>query len=70
MKGNYRYTLIRNIIISFAAFKGTSFRSADLTEANFTEASLKSADFTKATLTRTCFDNTKELDRARRSSID
>ncbi|MDF5727390.1 MAG: pentapeptide repeat-containing protein [Rhizonema sp. PD38] len=44
---------------------GTSFHSADLTDANFTSAMLKSTNFTKANLTRTCWDKSKKLDRVR-----
>jgi uncharacterized protein YjbI with pentapeptide repeats len=65
LKGNEKYTIIRTSAIAFAAFRGTSFRNADLTDANFTGASLKSTDFRKATLTRTCFEQVKKLDRVR-----
>ena len=68
MKGDPKHALIRNIAVAFAAFKGTSFHSADLTDANFTEATLKSTDFRKAVLTRTCFYKTKKLDRVRPGS--
>lgn len=49
LKGDKKYAFILNIAIAFAAFGGTSFRNADLTDANFTQASLKSTDFRKAT---------------------
>ncbi|MHC5748116.1 MAG: pentapeptide repeat-containing protein [Nostoc sp.] len=62
LKGDIKYALIRDIAVVFAAFKGTSFRSADLTNANFIGSSLKSTDFRKANLTRTCFNKTKKLD--------
>ena len=65
MKGYEKYAIIRNIALAFAAFKGTSFRSSDLTDVNFTLATLKSTDFRKAHLTRTCFHKTKMLDRVR-----
>ena len=65
MKGDRKYTLIRDVAVSFAAIGGTSFRSANLTDANFTSARLKSTDLRKATLTRTCFHKTKLLDRIR-----
>ena len=42
--------------------------NADLTDANFTQATLKSTDFRKANLTRTCFAQTKKLDRVRLGS--
>jgi uncharacterized protein YjbI with pentapeptide repeats len=51
--------------VAFAAFKGTSFRNADLTDANFTGATLKNTDFRKTILIRTCFHKTKKLDLAR-----
>ncbi|NEU80969.1 pentapeptide repeat-containing protein [Nostoc sp. UIC 10630] len=65
LKENEKYALIRNIAIAFAAFKGTSFRFSDLTDAELTGASLKSTDFRKAVLTRTCFNKTKKLDYVR-----
>ncbi|MHC5825600.1 MAG: pentapeptide repeat-containing protein, partial [Nostoc sp.] len=65
MKGDEKYAIIRNMAVAFAAFGGTSFRSADLTDANFTATTLKSTDFRKAILTRTCFNKTKKLDLVR-----
>ncbi|MBH8574938.1 pentapeptide repeat-containing protein [Nostocaceae cyanobacterium CENA369] len=65
MKGDEKYSLIQNIAVAFAAFGGTSFRNADLTDANFTTATFKSTDFRKAILTHTCFNKTKKLDRVR-----
>ncbi len=65
LKGNEKYTIIRTTTIAFAAFGGTSFRNADLTDADFTQATLKSTDFRKAILIRTCFNKTKKLDRVR-----
>ncbi|MBL1203127.1 MAG: pentapeptide repeat-containing protein [Nostoc sp. GBBB01] len=62
MKGDEKYSLIRNISVAFAAFGGTSFRNANLTDAKFTAATLKTIDFRKANLTRTCFHKTKKLD--------
>lgn len=61
LKGDPKQALIRNIVIAFAAIKGTSFRNANLTDANFTGATLKSTDFRKANLTCTCFHQTKKL---------
>lgn len=43
----------RSTAIAFAAMGGTSFRSADLTNADFTGAKLKSTDFRNAILIRT-----------------
>jgi uncharacterized protein YjbI with pentapeptide repeats len=65
MKGDEKYLLIRNIAVPFAAFGGTNFCNANLTDANFTGATLKSTDFRKANLTRACFHKTKKLDRVR-----
>ena len=65
MKGDKKYAFVRNIGVTFAAIGGTSFCSADLTDADFTEAQLKSTDLRKAKLIRTCFLNTKLLDRVR-----
>lgn len=60
LAGNSTWALTRTVGIYFAAFGGTSFRNANLTDANFTAAILKSTDFRKANLTRTCFNKTKE----------
>ncbi len=68
LKGDPKHALIRNIAVAFAAFKGTSFRSANLTDADFTATTLKSTDFRKAILTRTSFHKTKKLDRVRPGS--
>jgi uncharacterized protein YjbI with pentapeptide repeats len=65
LKGDEKYSIIRTTAIAFAAFGGTSFLNADLTDADFTQASLKSTDFRKANLTRTCFHQVKKLDRVR-----
>ncbi|NEP36401.1 pentapeptide repeat-containing protein [Moorena sp. SIO3B2] len=65
LKGDPRDAWIRTIAIAFAATGGTSFYKADLTDADFTEATLKSTDLREATLTRTCWQNTIQLDRAR-----
>ncbi|BAY87680.1 hypothetical protein NIES267_72040 (plasmid) [Calothrix parasitica NIES-267] len=62
IKGDKKHTIIRNSAVAFAAFGGTSFRSADLTDVNFSLANLKNSDFRSATLTRTCFQKVKKLD--------
>jgi uncharacterized protein YjbI with pentapeptide repeats len=68
LKGDAKHAVIRNIVVAFAAFKGTSFRNADLTDADFTSSLLKSTDFIKANVTRTCFYKTKKLDCVRPGS--
>ncbi len=65
MKEDEKFALVRRIAIAFAAIGGTSFRSADLTEANFAQAILKSTDLRKASVTLTCWSQTQKLDRAR-----
>ena len=65
MKGDKRYPWIRSFAIALAARKGTSFCSADLTDANFTGAILKSTDFRKATIPRTRWYKAKMLDYVR-----
>ncbi|MGD1705059.1 pentapeptide repeat-containing protein [Dapis sp. BLCC M229] len=65
IKGDKKYTLIRNIAIAFAAIGGTSFRDANLTDADFTNATLKSTDFREANITHACWKNTIKLDRIR-----
>ncbi|MDF5715275.1 MAG: pentapeptide repeat-containing protein, partial [Rhizonema sp. NSF051] len=64
-KGDPKHALIRDIAVAFAASRGTSFHSANLSHANFTAATLKSTDFRKAILTCTIFHKTKKLDRVR-----
>ncbi len=65
IKGDKKYTLIRNIAIAFAAIGGTSFRDTDLTDADFTNTTLKSTDFRGANITHACWKNTIKLDRIR-----
>ena len=55
-----KYTLLRRIAITFAAFGGTNFHNADLTDADFTGAILKNTDFSQAKLTRTRFYSNKK----------
>lgn len=62
VEGNSKYTMIKSTAIAFAAWKGTSFRGADLTDANFNHAQLKSVDLRKAILTRTSWFNAHNLD--------
>ena len=65
IKGDSREAWISTIALAFAATGGTSFDNADLTDANFTEATLKSTNLRNANLTRTCWRNTKKLERVR-----
>jgi uncharacterized protein YjbI with pentapeptide repeats len=66
LSGDERFTFVRQIALSFAAIgSGTSFRSADLTDANFTQATLHSTDLRKATITRTRWFQAQKLDFAR-----
>lgn len=65
VKGNSKYTKIKSAAIAFAAWGGTSFRGADLTDVNFSYAQLKSVDLRKATLTRTSWRHTHNLDHLR-----
>ncbi|MEH2248418.1 pentapeptide repeat-containing protein [Nostoc sp.] len=65
MKGDEKYSLVRNIAIPFAATGGTSFRYADLTGADFTQATLKSTDFRNTILVCSCWHQAKMLDRVR-----
>ncbi len=65
MKGDEKYTSIRNVAIAFAAVGGTSFRDANLTDTDFTNATLKSTDFRGADIIRTCWRDTIKLDRIR-----
>ncbi|MEI2579853.1 pentapeptide repeat-containing protein [Scytonema sp. PRP1] len=65
LQGEEKFASIRNFAIAIAAFQGTSFHNADLTDANFSQATLKSTNFCKAKLTRTCLQKVKMLDRVR-----
>lgn len=63
--GDEKYALVRSFAVALAGIGGTSFRSADLTDANFAGARLKSTDLRGAIITRTCWHNTKMLARVR-----
>lgn len=65
MRGDPRDAWVRSFAIAFAALGGTSFRSADLTDANFSHARLKSTDMREATLTRVRWYGAIMLDRVR-----
>ncbi|MBV9384863.1 MAG: pentapeptide repeat-containing protein [Chroococcidiopsidaceae cyanobacterium CP_BM_ER_R8_30] len=56
--GDEKYTLLQDLV-RLLTVKGTSFRSADLTEANFTQAELPQTDLRDAILTRTCWEQVK-----------
>ncbi|MEH2393866.1 MAG: pentapeptide repeat-containing protein [Nostoc sp.] len=68
MKGDEKHSLIRNIVIAFAATGGTSFHGADLTGADFTQATLKSTDLRNTILICSCWHQAKMLDRIRPGS--
>lgn len=65
MKGDARDAWVPSFAVFFAATGGTSFRSADLTDANFSSAILKSTDLREANLTRVRWYGAKMLDRVR-----
>lgn len=65
LAGDEKHAWLRSFAIAFAATAGTSFRSANLTDADFTSATLKSTDFRSANLTRTSWKQAKKLDRVR-----
>lgn len=70
LKNDERFALVRTIGIAFGAIGGTSFRGANLTGANFSTATLKSTNFNpsqqrRTILTHTCWNEVKQLDRAR-----
>lgn len=62
---NQKLALIRQLAVGFASTGGTSFRSANLTDANFTLANLNNTDFRWAVLTRTCWSGAENLNKAR-----
>jgi uncharacterized protein YjbI with pentapeptide repeats len=69
-KGDEKFALVRSFSLAFGALGGTSFSGADLTDANFTQAQLKNTNFASSrkrptNLTRTNWQNTKKLDKAR-----
>lgn len=65
MLGDKRYALIRVLVIALLTKGGTSFHSADLTDADFTAATLRNSDLREAAMTRTNWLQAKDLDRAR-----
>ncbi|KAM3097390.1 pentapeptide repeat-containing protein [Phormidesmis sp. 146-12] len=80
LKGNDKFALIWKTSLVLSTIGGTSFRGADLTAANFTRATLKNTNFTntwekdahgkkhrerKTILDWVCWQDAKQLDRAR-----
>ncbi|MBP0014032.1 MAG: pentapeptide repeat-containing protein [Roseofilum sp. SBFL] len=65
MKGYPSDAWIRSFAVAFAAWGGTSFRRATLTDGDFTGARLKHCDFRQAHLVRTHFKNAEKLDLSR-----
>ena len=64
MKGKERDMWIHPFVVAFAARGGTSFYSANLTNAIFTKAKLKSTDFRLANITRVSWHKAMMLNRA------
>jgi uncharacterized protein YjbI with pentapeptide repeats len=65
LKGDKRDAWIRPIIIFISSIKGTNFYNANLTDADLANTNLKGIDLRKAILTRTCWQQTKNVDFAR-----
>ncbi len=64
-RGDKRDAWLHSCVINFAAIGGTSFHSANLTDANFASARLKSTDLRKANITRVRWYGVQMLDRVR-----
>lgn len=60
-RGYQRYTIIRELGVAIAAWGGTRFHKANLTQANFTGATIQNADFNKAILADTCWNEAEKL---------
>lgn len=65
VKGDPKFTWIREKAVFWAAIGGTSFYGADLTDACFDGADLPHTDFRKTILTRTSFEGATRLDLSR-----
>ncbi|MBD2358565.1 pentapeptide repeat-containing protein [Tolypothrix sp. FACHB-123] len=70
---NKKFILIRSLAMWIAAFRGTNFQGADLTDAIFSKASLSNTDFTdsqtqRTTLTRVAWKDAVNLEYARISN--
>ena len=61
LEGNPKYSLVRSFAIACAAFRGTNFLGADLTNATFYQARFKNVDLRDAVLTHTYWQNTQTL---------
>ncbi|MBD1850886.1 pentapeptide repeat-containing protein [Leptolyngbya sp. FACHB-711] len=57
LKGDGQHSMIRQAVTALTVQWGTSFQSADLTDASFTGTRLHNANFDNAILTRTCWAN-------------
>lgn len=64
LAGNNKQTFIRNIALTVAAWRGTSFYTANLSGVNFNKATLKKTNFVKANLTQTRFYHSQQLNLA------
>ncbi|MGK7956790.1 MAG: pentapeptide repeat-containing protein [Crocosphaera sp.] len=65
LKGDKRDAWIRPIIIFISSIKGTNFYNANLANTNLANTNLKGIDLRRAILTRTCWQQTKNVDFAR-----
>ncbi|GAB1542575.1 hypothetical protein NUACC21_52490 [Scytonema sp. NUACC21] len=59
-----KQTWVRNVALDLVTRRGSNFQGSNLTDADFTRASLKNSNFLKSTVTRTCWFQTKKLNRA------
>lgn len=62
--GDFKFSIILNLAISFGVLGGTSFKNANLTKAIFTKAIVKSSNFSGADLTHVCWKDAKGLNHA------
>lgn len=62
LANNMPYSFAKDFALASAGIGGTSFNTADLTDAKLTKAMLKNTDFRDAILTRTCFYQAEMLD--------
>ncbi|MBD2107581.1 pentapeptide repeat-containing protein [Nodosilinea sp. FACHB-13] len=64
LAGKNNFSFVRSIALPLAAWRGTSFQRADLTDADFSQATLKGADLRNAILIRACWKNVSGLNYA------